>query len=234
MPVADYKLVAHGAWAPGDPGPRPCYSFCMCPGGQVVPTSTQDGLLCVNGMSFSKRASAWANSGLVVPVTPADYAPFADPGQAPLAGVAFQEAIERAAAAAGGGRLVAPAQSAAAFLAGVLDPPGSLPACSYRPGVRPARLDLIYPAAVTSALREGLLSFERRMRGYVSRGALLIGVETRTSAPLRLERGRGFESTSTEGLFPVGEGAGYAGGIVSAAVDGMSAARCIAAQVLND
>jgi uncharacterized FAD-dependent dehydrogenase len=231
LPVADYRLVARPAEADAQAGLRPAYSFCMCPGGQIVPTSTDPAELCVNGMSFSRRASPWANSGLVVPIGPEDYAPFAAPGREALAGVHFQAAMERAAAVAGGGSLVAPAQRVPDFLAGATS--ATLQASSYRLGVRSAPLHELYPPAVTAALRAALLRFDARLPGYASEHGLLHGVETRTSAPLRIERGADYQSPSAEGLYPVGEGAGYAGGIVSAAVDGLGAADALIAQLMG-
>jgi uncharacterized FAD-dependent dehydrogenase len=234
LPVADYRLVAPAQPASEEeaaPARRAAYSFCMCPGGQVVPTSTVESELCVNGMSFSRRQSPWANSGLVVPITPADYAPFATPGREALAGVAFQRAVERAAAVAGGGGLVAPAQRVPDFLAGTASQE-PLQRCSYRLGVRAAPCHELYPPAVTKALRAALQQFETRIPGYASAQGLVIGVETRTSAPLRLERdARSFQAPGAEGLYPVGEGAGHAGGIVSAAVDGVAAAEAIIAEL---
>jgi uncharacterized FAD-dependent dehydrogenase len=226
VPVADYRLVAR----PDTPDVRPAYSFCMCPGGQIVPTSTREDELCVNGMSFSKRASPWANSGLVVPITPEDYAPFARPGREALAGVDWQAAMERAAAQAGGGGLVAPVQRCDDFLAGTAT--STLQESSYRLGVRAAPLHELYPPPVTAALRAALARFDSRLPGYASAAGLLHGVETRTSAPLRIERGAAdFQSPTAAGLYPVGEGAGYAGGIVSAAVDGLSAAEALIAEL---
>jgi uncharacterized FAD-dependent dehydrogenase len=228
VPVADYRLVAR----PDTPDVRPAYSFCMCPGGQIVPTSTREDELCVNGMSFSKRASPWANSGLVVPITPEDYAPFARPGREALAGVDWQAAMERAAALAGGGGLVAPVQRCDDFLSGTISSAATLQESSYRLGVRAAPLHELYPEPVTAALRAALRRFDSRLPGYASSAGLLHGVETRTSAPLRIERGAtDFQSPTAAGLFPVGEGAGYAGGIVSAAVDGLSAAEALIADI---
>ena len=227
LPVADYRLVKRGGGAQ-----RPAFSFCMCPGGQIVPTSTRVDELCVNGMSFSKRASPFANSGLVVPLTPEDYAPFARPGREALAGIDFQVAVERAAAIAGGGDLVAPVQTAAAFLAGERAArPLHAPQSSYRLGVRCAQLGGLYPPAVDAALRAALVEFDRTLPGYASAAGLLHGVETRTSAPLRVLRGGDYNSVSVRGLYPVGEGAGYAGGIVSAAVDGLGAADALVSEL---
>jgi uncharacterized FAD-dependent dehydrogenase len=232
LPVADYRLVSK----PGGGDTRQAYSFCMCPGGQIVPTSTSVAELCVNGMSFSKRASPFANSGLVVPVTTQDYAPFAVPGREALAGVAFQRAMEAAAAVAGGGNLVCPVQTVDAFLAGERPQPGAIcPQSSYRLGVRlaPEGLHTLYPPQVSRALSSALVGFDRTIPGYASHAGVLHGVETRTSAPVRIVRGDDFESAGVEGLFPVGEGAGYAGGIVSAAVDGIHAADALMAKVMG-
>ena len=244
-PAASASAAAASASAPG----RACYSFCMCPGGQIVPTSTDPNELCVNGMSFSGRNSAWANSGLVVPVSFEDASAFcaeteearpdALPGdsdrarvadaaphaRAPLLGLDFQRKIERAAAAMGGGDLVVPVQTAPDFLAGRLSDVSSLPASSYRLGVKPARLDLLYPRAITEAVKESLRAFEAQMPGYAGPSALLHAPEARTSSPVRVARAaEDGQSVTAAGLFPAGEGAGYAGGIVSAAVDGIQAA----------
>lgn len=232
LPVADYRLVSK----PGGGNTRQAYSFCMCPGGQIVPTSTRADELAINGMSFSKRASPFANSGLVVPVTTEDYAPFAQPGREALAGVAFQKAMEAAAAVAGGGDLVCPVQTVDAFLAGERPQAGApCPASSYRLGVRlaPDGLHTLYPEQVTRALAAALVGFDRTIPGYASHVGVLHGVETRTSAPVRIVRGDDFESVGVRGLYPVGEGAGYAGGIVSAAVDGIHAADALMAAVMG-
>ena len=205
---------------------RACYSFCMCPGGQIVPTSTDPLELCVNGMSFSKRGSPWANSGLVATVTASDAAPFATaPGREALVGLDFQRHVERAAAAMGGGDLVVPVQTAPDFLAGRASDATSLPRSSYRLGVKPARLDRLYPRAITEAVKAALLAFDEQMPGFAGPEALLHAPEARTSSPVRVERDKNDrQSTVASGLFPAGEGAGYAGGIVSAAVDGLLAA----------
>jgi len=234
LPVADYKLVASNLdtreWGGG--APAAAYSFCMCPGGQVVPTAMTEGELCVNGMSFSKRSSAFANSGLVVPVTLDDCAPFVDrASDGVLAGLRFQQAVERDAARRGGGALVAPVQTMTDFVEGrpAAAARRSPPPSSYRLGVRAAALHEIYPPQVTEALRQGLARFDVAMPGYLTPHGLLHGVESRTSSPLRISRDPlTLQSTSVAALYPVGEGAGYAGGIVSAAVDGARAARTIA------
>jgi uncharacterized FAD-dependent dehydrogenase len=244
LPAADYRLT----WqppprAPAEPGAGAAdgdggaaaavvgdaFSFCMCPGGQIVPTSTDSGHLCVNGMSFSRRQSRWANSAVVSQVTDAILEPFVAEHGA-LAGLAFQEAIEREAARLGGGDLVAPVQLAADFLAGRPTDPAALPPSSYRLGVRAARLDLIYPEALTASLRAALRSWERQLPGFASDPrALLHGVETRTSCPVQIARDRStLESVELRGVYPTGEGAGWAGGIVSAAVDGVRVGRALA------
>ncbi len=213
--AADYAL----AWNDPRSG-RGVYSFCMCPGGEVVNASSEPGALVVNGMSARRRDAAWSNSALVVSVRPEDF-----DGGDPLAGVRFQRLWETRAFEAGGGDFRAPAQSLTAFAGGRGAP---LPASSCRPGVREADLRTVLPPFVAEGLLEALPHFERRMRGFMTEEATLIGVETRTSAPLRIVRGERGESLSHPGLFPAGEGAGYAGGIMSAALDGLRAAQHVA------
>jgi len=224
LPAADYRLADNPRVGGA---PRGTFSFCMCPGGVVVPTPTEPGLQCTNGMSNSHRSSAWANAGLVVQVGPADFA--AEGFAGPLAGVAWQRRWERAAFELGGGGYRAPVQRLASWLArrGGGEPPRS----SYRPGVTLADLDLLFPSAVRAALRAALRTFERRMRGFVTDEALLIGVESRTSSPCRLVRGDDLQSPGLRGLYPCGEGAGYAGGITSSAVDGIRVAERIAEEL---
>ena len=203
---------------------RGVYSFCMCPGGVICPATTSQDEVVVNGWSPSKRNSRWANSGIVVETTPADIAAFG--GDDPLAGIAFQSSIERRAAAAGGGRGVAPAQRLVDFVEG--RPSADLPECSYPPGVQAADLAGVLPEAVTRALRGGLRAFGDLMRGYFTNEAVLVGVESRTSAPVRVPRDRETcMNPQVEGLFPCGEGAGAAGGIVSAAMDGERCAGAV-------
>jgi uncharacterized protein len=215
VPTADYRLTAqHGA--------RGIYSFCMCPGGQIMPTATRPDTVIVNGMSNASRSGRWANAALVVTVSPEDYARY---GDGPLAGARMQLAIEQAAATLGGGQFRAPAQSVPDFLAGRAST--DLRKTSYRPGVTPSDLRDLFPAPITDALRVALRDFERRMPGFITADAILHGVETRTSAPVRILRGDDLQSVSVKGLYPAGEGAGYAGGIVSAAVDGLKVARRI-------
>jgi hypothetical protein len=224
LPPADYRL-ADNPKVEGQA--RGVFSFCMCPGGVVVPTPTEPELQCTNGMSNSHRSSPLANAGLVVAVSVADFA--AEGFEGPLAGLAWQRKWEGAAFRLGGGGYRAPAQRLSAYLAGK---PGAPPGkTSYRPGIAPADLATLYPPAVTEALRAGLRGFERRMRGYVTDEAILLGVETRTSSPCRLVRGADLHSPGLRGLYPAGEGAGYAGGIVSSAVDGLRVAEIICAEL---
>ncbi|XP_047327834.1 uncharacterized protein Cbei_0202 [Impatiens glandulifera] len=229
IPVADYKIVKsidelyseNTTSSSRGIRKRGCYSFCMCPGGQVVLTSTNPSEICTNGMSFSRRGSKWANAALVVTVSPEDFADFNFHG--PLAGVEFQRELEQRAARLGGGDFVVPAQRVTDFLENNLSG-GSLPSSSYRLGVKEANLNQLFPDHITDALKNSLLMFDKELPGFISSEGLLHGVETRTSAPLQITRSSDtYESTTLKGLFPVGEGAGYAGGIVSAAVDGMLA-----------
>ncbi|XP_031481390.1 uncharacterized protein LOC116251329 isoform X2 [Nymphaea colorata] len=224
VPVADYKLVKYVdgnaiTTAGGlDERRRSCYSFCMCPGGQVVLTSTDPSELCINGMSFSRRASRWANAALVVTVSQNDFTDLGCYG--PLAGVKFQKEIERKAASMGGGNFVVPVQTVPDFLDGRLSAP--LPSSSYRLGVKASNLHELFPLHITEALQRSIALFNEEMPGFVTKDALLHGVETRTSSPVQVPRCNDtYECLSLKGLYPIGEGAGFAGGIVSAAVDGL-------------
>ena len=218
LPPAFYELKSKGKG-------RSVYSFCMCPGGWVVPAATEAEGVVVNGMSLSKRDSAFANSGLVVEVRSAD---FGGAEADVLAGLAFQRRIEEAAYRRGGGGFCTPAQRMNDFLAGRAS--GTLPGTSYRPGVIGAALDEIYPTFVSESLRAGLEALVSRVPGYRHEDAVLLAGETRTSAPVRVVRDpRTASSPAIAGLYPVGEGAGYAGGIVSAALDGFRAAAAILA-----
>jgi uncharacterized FAD-dependent dehydrogenase len=200
------------------------YSFCMCPGGFVVAAATDEDGVVVNGMSPSARGSKFANSGMVVTLGPADF------GDDPLAGLRYQQALEQAAFRAGGGRFVAPAQRVSDFLAKRVS--RDLPDCSYRPGLAPADLWSVLPPRIAAPLAEALRFFDRsRMRGYASSEAVMLGVESRSSAPLRILReNESLQSPSHPGLYPCAEGAGYAGGIVSAALDGLRVAAAIPAR----
>ncbi|HLO26564.1 MAG TPA: hypothetical protein VK187_10645, partial [Geobacteraceae bacterium] len=204
---------------------RSAYSFCMCPGGEVVAGSSEEGGVVTNGMSAYLRDSPYANSALVVTVGRRDFS-----GDSPLAGMEFQRMLEKRAFTAGGGDYRAPAQNLLAFLGE--KGTGAL-FSTYRPGVREADLATMLPGFVTETLREGIRSFDRKMRGFITGEACLVGVESRTSAPVRIMRGEDFQSVSTEGLFPAGEGAGYAGGIMSAALDGVRIADRIAGQLIQ-
>ncbi len=216
--AADYKLVHHCR------NGRSAYSFCMCPGGTVVAATSETGRVVTNGMSQYSRNERNANSGIVVGVTPEeDY-----PGS-PLAGIAFQRRWETAAFEAGGGDYSAPAQRVGDFLAGRPSTELGTVHPSYTPGVRMTDLSRCLPDFVVEALREALPAFNRQIKGFAMEDALLTGVETRTSSPVRLLRDRErFVSSNTPGLYPGGEGAGYAGGILSAAVDGIKLAEAVA------
>jgi uncharacterized FAD-dependent dehydrogenase len=218
LPPAFYELRGSGRG-------RGVYSFCMCPGGWIVPAATEPEGVVVNGMSLSRRDSPYANSGFVVAVEPADFGPDA---AGPLAGVDLQRGIERAAFEVGGGAYRAPAQRLVDFLAGRRS--DSLPASSYRPGAVSADLSRVFPGFVLEALREGLRGIVARTPRFLHPDAQLIAAETRTSAPVRIVRDADtLQSPSLVGLYPAGEGAGYAGGIVSAALDGARIARRILA-----
>jgi uncharacterized FAD-dependent dehydrogenase len=224
LPPADYKLADNPRVGGTSRG---VFSFCMCPGGVVVPTPTEPGMQCTNGMSNSHRSSPLANAGMVVAVSEADFA--AEGFTGPLAGLAWQRKWERAAFELGGGGYHAPAQRLSSYLARRKGaPPGR---SSYHPGLTPADLRLLYPASIQAALEQGLRTFGQRMRGFVTDEAVLIGVETRTSSTCRLVRGTDLQAPGIAGLYPAGEGAGYAGGIVSSAVDGLRVAEAICAEL---
>ena len=205
---------------------RGVHSFCMCPGGFIVPAATDDDEVVVNGMSLSKRDSPFANSGFVVTVEPEDVLSFSRENGV-LGGIAFQKSLEMLAKAHGGGGQSAPGQRVWDFLKG--SDSRDLADTSYRPGVKPARLDQLLPEWIVWRMREGLKLFDEQKRGYVSDVANLIGFETRTSSPVRIPRdSKTLENPMLKGLFPCGEGAGFAGGIVSAALDGMRCAEAVA------
>ncbi len=226
LPTADYRVAAN--YGEGD-AHRGVYSFCMCPGGQVVPSSTRQGELCINGMSHASRKGHWANSALVVSVKPSDFGAFGEVeglglyGGA-LDGLAFQEEAERRAYQLGGGGYIAPAQRLTDFRADRAS--ATVRKSTYKPGVAPAMLNQCYPAFVIDHLKQALGRFERALPGFLTDDALLIGVETRTSAPVQVTRdSESLQSCSVAGLYPCGEGAGYGGGIVSAALDGLRVAE---------
>ncbi len=218
LPAASYSLVCQQ-------GGRGVYSFCMCPGGFIVPAMTEASESVVNGMSPSGRTSPYANSGIVTEVRPADFEPLrARWGE--LAGLEFQRRFEQLARREGGERQIAPAQRVTDFVAGRAS--GTLPATSYIPGIVPSRLDLWMPAFIGEALRAGIAHFGRRMRGFVTDDAVAVGVESRTSTPVRIPRdAESLMHPEVRGLFPAGEGAGYAGGIISAALDGERIAQAV-------
>ena len=223
--AADYKLVHHCG------NGRSAYSFCMCPGGQVVAAASEPGRVVTNGMSQYSRAERNANAAIVVNVNPEDF-----PGDAkatPLAGVEFQRRLEEAAFKAGGENYAAPAQKVGDFLAG--RPSNRLGSVepSYTPGIHLTDLSSCLPDFVVAAIREALPAFDRQIKGFAMDDALMTGVETRTSSPVRITRGEDFQSLNTRGLYPAGEGAGYAGGILSAAVDGIKAAEAVALSLVG-
>lgn len=224
LPAASYALVTQAQ-------DRGVYSFCMCPGGIICPAATEEGEIVVNGWSPSKRNSPYANSGIVAEVTEADLAQFA--GEGALAGVAYQSMVERRSFEVGGGAQVAPAQRLTDFVNGKVS--SNLPDCSYLPGLTSARLDEVLPNKIKEALRIGFSEFGRKLRGYLTNEALIVATESRTSSPVKIPRDKEtFMHPQVEGLFPSGEGPGYAGGIMSAAMDGEACARAIFNFVKNN
>ncbi|MFM5916545.1 MAG: NAD(P)/FAD-dependent oxidoreductase [Novosphingobium sp.] len=207
---------------------RSVYSFCMCPGGRVVAATSEAGRVVTNGMSQYSRAEFNANSGLVVDISPErDF-----PGH-PLAGVALQRELEERAYSAGGRNYHAPGQSVGDFIKGQPSTAFASIEPSYKPGVKPTDLAEVLPKFVTDAIREALPVFGRQMKGYDHPDVVMTGVETRTSSPVRITRGKDFQSLNTAGLYPAGEGAGYAGGILSAAVDGIKVAEALARDLVG-
>jgi uncharacterized FAD-dependent dehydrogenase len=223
LPAASYRLATtvHD---------RGVFSFCMCPGGFIVPSATEQDEVVVNGMSLSRRDSPFANSGLVVSVETEDLEEYAAHGV--LAGMYYQKALEVMASQAGGGAQKAPAQRLTDFVAGRMS--ATLPPCSYNPGVTSAPLHELLPRPLADHLQNGFRNFAKTMRGYMTEDALLVGVETRTSSPVKIPRDpQTLEHPQIKGLYPSGEGAGYAGGIVSAAIDGVRVAEAAAAASLG-
>ncbi|RCS29604.1 NAD(P)/FAD-dependent oxidoreductase [Rhodanobacter denitrificans] len=227
--AADYKLVHHGKGNQGGRG-RSVYSFCMCPGGTVVAATSEPGRVVTNGMSQYSRNERNANAAVVVGIEPADFAPF-DASGSPLAGIALQRALESRAYVLGGENYSAPAQRVGDFLAGRASREFGDVQPSYQPGVTLGSLDSALPDYAIAAIREALPTFERQIRGYAMHDAILTGVETRTSSPVRITRDDSLQSLNTRGLYPAGEGAGYAGGILSAAVDGIKVAEAVALSI---
>ena len=215
--AADYKLVHHAS------NGRSVYSFCMCPGGTVVAAASEPGRLVTNGMSQYSRNERNANSAIVVGITPADY-----PGD-PLAGIALQRELEERAFALGGGNYDAPGQLVGDFVAGRASTEFGSVMPSYKPAVHLTDLAPALPEYAITAMREAFPAFNKQIKGYYKADAVLTGVETRTSSPIRIKRrDDNLQSMNTRGLFPAGEGAGYAGGILSAAVDGIKVAEAVA------
>ncbi len=218
LPPADYHLAWHGR------GGRGSYTFCNCPGGRIVAATNTPGQIVTNGMANARRDGLFANSAVVVQVRPEDYLPYGEPSD-PLIGFRYQDVWEEKAFALGGGEYRAPAQRVVDFLEGE---PSSAPLeTSYHPGTTPANLRDCLPQPVADAIAQSLVSFGRRLRGFDGPLGVLVGVESRTSSPVRVLRDDDCRALDVEGFYPVGEGAGYAGGIVSAAVDGITAAEAM-------
>lgn len=220
LPPAEYSMLTRV-------GDRAVYSFCMCPGGVIVPAASAPGEMVVNGMSPSNRGTRWANSGMVVEILTEDV-----PGDSPLRMLDYQAAIEQRFYQAAGSTLVAPAQRMTDFVASCVS--RDLPRSSYAPGVQPLPIHQLLPAPVATRLQQGFRQFGRTAHGFLTHEAILVGDETRTSAPVRIPRDREtLTHVSVSGLYPCGEGAGYAGGIVSAAIDGINTAHAIAKIIKN-
>ena len=219
--AADYKLVHHAS------NGRSVYSFCMCPGGTVLAAASEPGTVVTNGMSQYSRKAGNANSAIVVEVFPRDYA------ETPLAGVEYQRKWERRAFELGGGNYDAPGQLVGDFLAGRTSTEFGSVSPSYKPGVRLGDLSSSLPNYIIDAIREALQVFDRQIKGFAMPDAILTGVETRTSSPIKILRGRDFQSLSLSGLYPAGEGSGYAGGILSSAMDGIRVAEAVALDIVS-
>lgn len=223
LPAASYSLVQQVR-------NRGVFSFCMCPGGIIVPAATADRQVVVNGMSNSQRNSPYANAGIVVSIEMSDIKEFHKHQE--LAGLRFQREVEHKAWLAGGKSLIAPAQRVVDFVNNKHSQ--TLPKCSYHPGIVSSDLSTIYPDFITSRLKEGFIEFNKKMHGFISSDAVLVGVESRTSSPVRIPRDpQTLAHVQLSNLYPAGEGAGYAGGIVSSAIDGQRCAESIANQINN-
>jgi uncharacterized protein len=206
------------------------FSFCMCPGGIIAPAATSPGELVVNGWSPSKRNNPYANSGIVVTVEEKDVQPYKKYG--PIAGMYFQQSVEQKAFEAGGGKFIAPAQRLVDFIDNRLS--SSLPACSYIPGIHSASLKTVLPGFIHKNLQEAFKLFGKKMRGYLTNEAVVVATESRTSSPVRIPRDNdSLQHPQIKNLYPCGEGAGYAGGIVSAAMDGERVAAAIAVNLTH-
>ncbi len=223
--AADYKLVHHAS------NGRSVYSFCMCPGGLVVAATSEPGRVVTNGMSQYSRNERNANSGIVVGIAPADFAPAGEP-EHPLAGIDFQRRLEATAFELGGSSYEAPGQLVGDFIANRPSQALGSVRPSYEPGVRLGDLSLSLPAYAIEAIREALPAFDRQIPGFAMADATLTGVETRTSSPVRIKRRADGQSLNVDGLYPAGEGAGYAGGILSAGIDGIKTAEAVALNIL--
>jgi uncharacterized FAD-dependent dehydrogenase len=220
--AADYKLVHHAG------NGRSVYSFCMCPGGTVVAATSEANHVATNGMSQYSRNERNANAGIVVGITPADF-----PDDGVLGGIALQRQLESRAFALGGGNYAAPGQRVGDFLAGCASTRLGCVEPSYKPGVTLTDLSTALPGYAIEAIREAIPAFDRQIQGFAMDDAMLTGVETRTSSPVRISRGDDFQSLNVKGLYPAGEGAGYAGGILSAGVDGIKIAEAVARDMLG-
>ena len=220
LPPASYSLVAQE-------NGRGVFSFCMCPGGIIAPAATAPGEIVVNGWSPSKRNNPYANSGTVVAVDERDFAAYKFTG--PLAAMHYQQMVEQKAYEIGGGKLVAPAQRMADFVDSKTS--STMPDCSYLPGIHSAAIKDVLPGEVNAALKKAVIDFGKKMKGYFTNEAILVATESRTSSPVRIPRDKDtLQHIQIKGLYPCAEGAGYAGGIVSAAIDGE---RCAEAAVAN-
>ena len=220
--AADYKLVHHAK------NGRSVYSFCMCPGGTVVAATSEPNCVVTNGMSQYSRNECNANAGIVVGITPEDF-----PGEDPLAGIELQRKLEARAFELGGGNYEAPGQLVGDFIEGKPSTALGSVEPSYKPGVHLTDLASALPDYAIEAIREALPAFDQQIKGFAMKDAVLTGVETRTSSPLRITRGDDFQSLNVKGLYPAGEGAGYAGGILSAGVDGIRVAEAVARDMLG-
>jgi uncharacterized FAD-dependent dehydrogenase len=222
--AADYKLVHHAK------NGRAVYSFCMCPGGTVVAATSEENRVVTNGMSQYSRNERNANAGIVVNIDPKDYGGGPDK---PLAGIDFQRELESRAFELGGRNYEAPGQLVGDFIAGKASTEFGSVIPSYKPGVHLTDLASALPDFAIEAMREALPAFEKQIKGFSMHDAILTGVETRTSSPLRITRGNNYQSLNVKGLYPAGEGAGYAGGILSAGVDGIKVAEAVALDLLS-
>ena len=223
LPAAEYRLAC-------EVDGRGVFSFCMCPGGLIIPAATAPGEIVVNGMSLSRRDSPFANSGFVVAVYPQDLT--SSPEDHPLVCMEFQRDLETKMFEQGDGGQAAPAQRLTDFMAGRHSK--DLPKSSYIPGVFAARLDLLLPSFIVERMRSGFLEFNRKLKDYIHEDAIIVGIESRTSAPVKIPRmNETLEHPDIEGLYPCGEGAGYAGGIMSAALDGQRVVQAIAKHILS-